>query len=201
MQSSISKSIESYSQEVAALATSEDVFIGIKGFLVGAAFSLKKAQELGFIDNTDVRYSEELNEIARQIATGKLPEQGAWLAGFYFNSALLRFAATYHIILKLMFDNVDESRKVLSEKAVITGKVHPDDIDLLDKIYQDTNDFKHEGDKLLRYRRVQSMDDAIRAGCKLISLLASVWRFSPTSNSSLQAEYCIKTFFINGGAL
>jgi enoyl-CoA hydratase/carnithine racemase len=174
MQNSISKSIESYSQEVAALATSQDVLIGIKGLLVGAALSLKKAHELGFVDNVDVRYAEELDETARQIATGNVPEQGAWLAGFYFNSALLRFAAAYHILLKLMFDNIDESRKVLSEKAVMTGRVHPDDVDLLDKIYQDTNDFKHEGDKLLRYRRVQSVDDAIRAGRKLISLLALV---------------------------
>jgi len=174
MRDPISKRIESYLQEVAALTTSDEVLVGIKGLLVGAAFSLKKAHELGFSGNVDVRYFDELDETARQIATGNLPEQGAWIAGFYFNSALLRFAAAYHIVLKLMFDNVDESRKKLSEKAVMTGKAQTNDVDLLDKIYQDTNDFKHKGDKLLRYRRVQSVDDAIRAGRKLIALLALV---------------------------
>ena len=58
--------------------------------------------------------------------------------------------------------------------AIKTGKVHPDDIDLLDQVYQDVNDFKHEGGKLLRYRRIENIDDAIAAGQKLISVFRLV---------------------------
>lgn len=174
MQDTISSSIDSFSKEVAAVTTSDDVLLGVKGLLVGSAFSLRKAHELGFSGNVGSRYPDELYSIAHQIAAGNLPEQGSWLAGFFFNSALLRFAAAYHILLKRMFGNTDESRKVLSKRAVETGKVQPDDVDMLDKVYQDTNDFKHEGGKLLRYRRIQSINDAITAGHKLISLLGLV---------------------------
>jgi len=170
MQDTILSNIEAFSREIAAVKTSDDVLLGVKGLLVGSAFCLMKSHQLGFNANVGSEYPNELCSIPHEIAAGNLPEGGPWLAGFFFNSALMRIAAGYHILLKRMFGNTDESRKVLSKKAVDTGKIHPDDIDLLDKIYQDVNDFKHEGGKLLRYRRIDRIEEAIAAGQKLISV-------------------------------
>ena len=122
MQDSISSSIDSFSKEVAAVKTSDDVLLGVKGLLVGSAFSLRKAHELGFSGNVGSGYPDELNNIAEQIAAGKLPEQGHWLAGFFFNSALLRIAAAHHILLKRMFGNIDKTRKVLSKMAIAKNR-------------------------------------------------------------------------------
>ena len=169
MQDTILSNIKAFAKEIAAVKTSDDVLLGVKGLLVGAAFSLMKSHLLGFNANVGSEYPNELYGIAQEIVAGELPESGSWLAGFFFNSALMRIAAGYHILLKRMFGNTDDSRNILSKKAIKTGKIHPDDINLLDKVYQDVNDFKHEGGKLLRYRRVESIDEAIAAGQKLIS--------------------------------
>jgi hypothetical protein len=166
--------IESFSKQIAAVKTTDDVLLGVKGLIVGCAFSLMKSHELGFDSNVGSEYPNELDDIAQKIVEAELPERGPWLAGFFFNSALMRIAAGYHILLKRMFGNTDESRKILSEKAIKAGKVHPDDIALLDKIYQDVNDFKHVGAKLLRYRRIATIDEAIEAGQKLISVFGLV---------------------------
>jgi len=173
MQDTISLDIESFSKEIVTVKTSGDVLRGVKGLLVGAAFSLRKAHQLGFNAAESSRYDDELDSAAQQIAANKLPEEGDWLAGFYFNSALMRIAAAYHILLKRMLDINDKqdlSRKALKDMAIKNRLICEDDIVSLDEVYQDVNDFKHEGGKLLMSRRIRSINDAITAGQKLISV-------------------------------
>jgi hypothetical protein len=170
VENTILSDIEAFSREIANVKTSDNVLLGVKGLLVGSAFSLMKAHQLGFSANVGCEYSDQLDRISQELVKGQLPEGGLWLAGFFFNSALMRIAAGYHILLRRMFSVSDGSREKLAKRAIEECKVNQDDIDMLNKVYQDVNDFKHEGGKLLKYRRIESINDAILAGQKLISL-------------------------------
>ena len=76
MQDTISSKIEAFSREIAAVKTSDDVLLGVKGLLIGSAFSLMKSHQLGFNANVGSEYPNELNTVSQEVAAGQLPEKG-----------------------------------------------------------------------------------------------------------------------------
>jgi hypothetical protein len=91
---------------------------------------------------------------AREVESRSIRTSGTWLAGFHFNSALFRIAATYHRGLKVVLgkEEKDISRKQLLEKLgpAFQGWKH----DELDAVYEEVNHLKHEGKGLSDTRSV-----------------------------------------------
>ena len=61
--------------------------------------------------------------------------------------------------------------RYLQEEAIKRNKIDKKEAELLENVYLDVNDFKHEGGKLLKKRRTKEIATAIKAGNKLIELL------------------------------
>lgn len=63
------------------------------GYAVGAAHALERALLAGYTDAIPLAgYPEDLRGAAEAISKGEDPPANSWLAGYHFNSALLRLA-------------------------------------------------------------------------------------------------------------
>lgn len=120
---------------------------------------------------------------AKQVAGGKVRMAGAWFAGFHFNSALFRLAATYHRALKVVTGN-ESNRKIyrddLLEHAMASYKKwtganwkHAE----LDEIYDEVNYLKHEAEGIYQERKV-TLEEA-RLGVEEVLGLLEVWNSQP----------------------
>ena len=75
-------------------------------FAFGALYALARAKELGFPDTkpevgTSEKRSREINAIAaRMKKDGTFVTEGKWLAGYYYNDALLRCDVGYEQLLR-----------------------------------------------------------------------------------------------------
>jgi hypothetical protein len=103
------------------------------------------------------------------LAASKVPTGGPWLAGYYFNSALLRIAASYHQCLKLITAKPNGYVRSLREEVEkLQGEV-PADAALL-KVHEEVNSIKHDRGGLDSGRNV-TFDIAVDAVAELIELL------------------------------
>jgi hypothetical protein len=102
--SSITKDHESELRTLAVrvlplLSAAEKEDRPIFDYLVGALHALLRARELNFKDRpgpfADGYWRRGPTDTARSLQDGVLRTDGRWLAGFYFNSALARTAATF----------------------------------------------------------------------------------------------------------
>jgi hypothetical protein len=127
------------------------------GFAVGAAFSLERALSLGWSDQSRPQpgqpYHDELIEVAADIANGDVPTQQRWLAGYYFNSALLRLSA--------LGDHV----------AVYVSDGLRDKWALQDNVRDDVNLLKHDMEKHLSDGLKSKVTDAIEALTMAVAVL------------------------------
>jgi hypothetical protein len=106
---------------------------------------------------------------ANDIAGGAVRTSGNWLAGFHFNSALFRIAATYHRGLKIVSGKESSDLK----KGALLRLVEPSFPDwqhkCLDKIWDEVNCLKHTADGLFSSRTV-SRHEASSAIAELLEL-------------------------------
>ena len=106
---------------------------------------------------------------AENAAAGTIRTSGKWLAGFHFNSALFRIAATYHRGLKV----VSENQTGRPNRVDLLKKVESDFPDWqhknLDRIYDEVNDLKHSAEGLFNSRSV-SASEAKAAVAELLEL-------------------------------
>ncbi len=78
----------------------------IHNFTFGALYALAKAEELGYENQTHEsgevwRRPEEVKALStRMLTEDRLPEQGEWLAGFYFNDAIFRADVAFQHLLR-----------------------------------------------------------------------------------------------------
>jgi hypothetical protein len=99
-----------------------------------------------------------------------MPQEG--LAGFYFNSALVRIAAGSHRALRVLYRTDKGWFAKLADRAVRDGKLTEGDIDWLRKVYSDVNSLKHDGHaELLQKRKVETLEQGIRSAGQLLQLL------------------------------
>ncbi len=98
-------------------------------------YALARAMILRFADRTGsalpASYPAELSGILADIGHGQLPQDGQWLAGFYFNSGLQRLAALYHRALKVLTTKKRVDAPRLAQQAVQSRLLKEDDIDAL----------------------------------------------------------------------
>lgn len=92
---------------------------------------------------------------AEHVSEGRVRVSGNWLAGFYFNSALFRIAATYHRGLKVASGKETDHKITLWELLKIIHRAFPGwNHEKLDDIHNEVNDLKHSAEGLFRARRV-----------------------------------------------
>ena len=79
---------------------------------LGALYALKFAQIQGFADRpvgNDIEL-KVLKDRSAALANGDVRTDGKWIAGFHFNSALLRLSAVYHRSLKVVTGNIGKGK-------------------------------------------------------------------------------------------
>lgn len=120
-------------------------------FLLGAVYALWLADELGFHER-DLQLPNDYWQFplkrAQDMAAGALRTDGKWAAGFYFNSALLRIAASYHRTLKAL-TRQDGYVPALREKVA-----PPFSRSNLDKVHCEVNHLKHTPNGIESGRRI-----------------------------------------------
>jgi hypothetical protein len=160
--SDVSESLSKVMDEVGCSITPLDS-------LVGAIVSLYMAKELGYKDRTeafDSNYRQNLFFRCEALVSGTLPTGGWWMAGYYFNSALLRIAASYHQCLKLI---TGEKRKLVAGLLeLIPAFPH----ESLTKVHIEVNSIKHDRDGLDAGRTVM-FDEAVAAIEELLALIST----------------------------
>lgn len=154
----------------------DDNVAGTLDEFLGALYGLIFARVQGFVDRPPGTLIElpVLQRRSGQIASGKIRVDGKWMAGFHFNSALLRLAAVYHRGLKILtgevrpYVYVDALLKTLD--PMYTGWTgHPWSNANIDRIHDEVNDLKHTPHGLYGGRNV-AFAEAIAAFGELLDL-------------------------------
>ena len=153
--------------------------------LVATYVSLRKAYDLGYRKDVfrQMRQRERdiyLQELVAQSpfeyedAEGKTPK-GSWLAGYYFNNALLRIAALAEISLKCLFEQHTgfESPRNYRWLADWYEKEFSTKITNLDRTRQEINVFKHEHPRR-RQRKLETIEEGLAAFSELLEVMNHV---------------------------
>ncbi|MCD9186863.1 MAG: hypothetical protein LUM44_10540 [Pyrinomonadaceae bacterium] len=86
--------------------------VAILDDLLGAIYCLILAKYHNFKDRSDQKIENEVIPTrAEQIKKGDVRIEGAWIAGWHFNSSLFRIAAIYHRLLKLIEGSTSKDYK------------------------------------------------------------------------------------------
>ena len=161
--------------DVRKLPTSTDSDKGFKGLMFGVIYALRHAGELGFRNRTGAMvgpdYSAELDEAGVALTNHQqMPRD--WLAGFYFNSALVRITGGSHRAFRRLFKTSKGWFSELADRAISDGKLNEQEIDWLRKVYEDVNAFKHDGHaELLQRRQIETLQQGINAAGQLVRLI------------------------------
>ena len=123
--------------------------LAMKEILTGATYALARSIELGFYrssqdDAVSTTDQFDVESILKGIHAGLIPHEGQWLAGFYLNSAIYRIAAGYHPALKILTGKNWHTVPRLVSWAKREKLIKNDDINYLDKIYDEVKKFKHD---------------------------------------------------------
>jgi hypothetical protein len=122
---------------------------------------------------------------AEDIASGTLRTSGNWMAGFHFNGALFRIAASYHRGLKVVSkkEKSGEMRGGLlpSVLAAFPEWKHQN----LDDVYDEVNDLKHTAEGKFNLRRINL--EAANAAIEELLNLFELWSV-PQTKSKTTAE-------------
>jgi hypothetical protein len=130
---------------------------------LGALYALNLAQIQGFVDRpagTDVEISV-LQDRVGKLAKGDVRIDGKWMAGFHFNSGLLRLSAVYHRSLKVVTNNVGRKKDIPTLLAQLDEPTHFPNwaghvwsrVNIA-KVHSEVNDFKHTAQGLNAGRNV-----------------------------------------------
>lgn len=151
--------------------------LAARGFLVGAVYSLFQANRLGYQARAGASlgdtYQAELCAVADGLASGRVPESGPWLAGYYFAAAKFRLAVLFERSLKMLLGK-NGIRKDLQEEAVARGLLSSEDAAWLENVFRDFNEVKHVGDVMKSLQKIDTIDDAVRVAELLAGLLQRI---------------------------
>jgi len=134
-------------------------------YILGALYGLTKAIELGFVNRAVLwheTYRPHLPQYVERITKDQAVNK-RWLAGFYFNSAIQRIAASYDRVPKLIRAEGRSARQRM--KAANTGQFAA-----WDKVYEEINSYKHDTSGRAAGRTV-TLEDAVAAFEELVTLL------------------------------
>jgi len=159
---------ERLAQQLDALPENDavrDVF----DYLAGAVFSLQNCAALPFLNRKSKQFAiskKTLSQYLSEMPEGKSPNR-YWVCGYYVNSAMVRIAACY-----------DRIPKMISKKK--NGKAHelmqsiwadPSRYANWKAVYEEVNKLKHEAAGLASGRGV-SRDEVMSALNEIVLLLA-----------------------------
>lgn len=140
-------------------SSSEDC--ALRGLALGALYALRRASELGYTDRTGaklpIEYADELAAVAHDLTTGPEVTNLAWLAAFYFNSAIMRLDALGD---RLAGRTVRSTRRAGGKRRGRRSSAHP--------VKVDAGLLKHEPRGVLSVRSagyalaVQQLEDLTR---------------------------------------
>src|SRR5207247_2179893 len=100
-----------------------------------------------------------------------------WMAGFHFNSGILRLAAVYHRSLKIAVDQ-PTTRHYAKTLRPIAKQRYPTWADKnADAVHVEVNELKHESKGLHEFRNV-TPEQAIAAAVEIAELIES-WAAKP----------------------
>jgi hypothetical protein len=134
-------------------------------YVLGALYGLSRAIETGFVDRPSgwhSTYRPHLPQYVERILKNKRPNE-RWLAGFYFNSAIQRMAASFDRIPKLLGASGQNARSRMT-------RVSPQKNIAWDKVYEEVNALKHDIDGRASGRTV-TLEQAVAALVEIVHLL------------------------------
>jgi hypothetical protein len=115
-------------EQLSGLQPSKQDEIAAIGFMVGAVYALLNAARLGYDDARNTHgasaLKEEFARTASALARNTSPEN-AWLAGFYFSSALMRIAALHERIVIMRTGK--RKRKTIEVGRIVNKLKHETD--------------------------------------------------------------------------
>lgn len=152
-------------------------------FAFGALYALGRAVKLRYVEQThresaspanELRVSkqraEEVQKLARILADqDELPTQGDWLAGYYYNDALLRVDVCYEQVVRYYLDarNNKKFSQLLPEALEQEFPVHLL-VPIWLKVRRQVNDIKHN-----RLRKPEGPEIPPDQTCKAVETLIS----------------------------
>jgi len=141
-------------------------------YLAGAIYSLKKCEDFKFWSRSGQRltnYKKKVCQYLAEIPQGKAPNQ-YWISGYFFNSAMLRIAACYDRVPKLILKKGKlkgkENAHLLMASVFGNGSRYAK----WTAVYQEVNSLKHDASGLASGRHV-AKDDVMAALTEVVSLL------------------------------
>src|SRR5262245_31527055 len=91
---------------------------------LGAVYALKRAVELDYSDR-DITSWSDTQKAGRIIGQGRALASGRYMAGYYFNDAILRLDVAYENVLRFITGLMDyEDQETLVAKAKSKGIPH-----------------------------------------------------------------------------
>lgn len=127
-------------------------------FTLGAIYSLARAEELGYPGQSQEsgrvwRRMDEAKEMAlRMLGEDQPPERGEWLAGFYFNDAIVRLDLAFEHILRCV-GNLGPTAAIGEVREVATRKSFPSE---LLTIWSERG---RNADNMLKHRSLEVLED------------------------------------------
>ncbi|NGZ04283.1 MAG: hypothetical protein CV090_14680 [Nitrospira sp. WS238] len=127
-------------------------------FALGAVYSLARAEQLGYPRQSQEpgrvwrRIEETKGLVLRMLVDGQPPEQGEWLAGFYFNDAIVRLDLAFEHILRYV-GNLGPPAAIGEVREVATRKSFPSE---LLTIWSERG---RNADNMLKHRSLEVLED------------------------------------------
>lgn len=142
---------------------------------VGAVYALRRADELGYTDGAGITSWSDVQKAGRAIANGASP-LGRFIAGYYYNDALLRLDIAYENALRMVTNlhGLEDQKALVAAGRTrgIPGRLMSEWKPIRDEV----NVLKHRNpEQRRRHRAGQGVRTAaVRAGIdNLVSLLES----------------------------
>ena len=127
-------------------------------FALGAIYSLARAEQLGYPRQSQKpgrvwRRMEEAKEMAlRMLGEDRPPEQGEWLAGFYFNDAIFRLDLAFEHILRYV-GNLGPNAAIGEVREVATRRTFPPELLAI------WSERERNADNMLKHRSLEVLEN------------------------------------------
>lgn len=127
-------------------------------FALGAIYSLARAEQLGYPGESQEsgrvwRRLEEAKEmVLRMLVDDRLPQQGEWLAGFYFNDAILRLDLAFEQVLRYV-GNLGPTAAIRDVREEATRKSFPPELLMI------WAERARSADNMLKHRSLEVLED------------------------------------------
>ncbi|HXF04739.1 MAG TPA: hypothetical protein VNM72_04910 [Blastocatellia bacterium] len=127
-------------------------------FALGAVYSLARAEQLGYPWQSQEpgrewrRMEEAKGLVLRMLVEDQPPEQGEWLAAFYFNDAIVRLDLAFEHILRCV-GNLGPTAAIGEVREVATRKSFPSE---LLTIWSERG---RNADNMLKHRSLEILED------------------------------------------